>query len=100
MNEKFDELAKGLAQSVRLLAPLQSKHQRLDLWQFEELPGRSHSHLPIAYSVEMPMRGVDRDEVVGLCPNRAFQEPVVWFVADDAQFGKRMTQPAQDSNFS
>ena len=48
----------------------------------------------------MPWSGVDRDEEISVRDKRAFQKTIVWFVADDTEFGQRIADAAASDNLS
>src|SRR5208282_346382 len=67
-------------------------HKLLHTRQIYKCTRRQYAHALIILLIEMAARGVDGDDEIHRYGQRTFQKTIVRLVADDVEFGQRITQ--------
>ena len=75
-----------------------SKQPR-DLTQLQELAGRYDANRLVRLPIEMPRSCIDRDDVVRIRSQSAFEKPVVRLMPNHAQFRQRVARKKTLDNF-
>jgi len=80
--------------------PSELPYQPRNFRQVEKFTRPDYAHGLVSLPIEVPWGGIHCDDEVSADRQRAFQKPIVWFVANDAEFGQRMADTAAFDKFS